>query len=488
MSQSMGMGHGMEQSLNPKMIAFYALLQQPSVELEQAIDSELQENPALDLTAERVCPACGVTMLTAMCRECGYQLSKEDEIAEIQKDKLADLALEAAPTEKPAYSADDEIDDVVARLVSPETLVDHLKWAWRLNCSKEHREIGDTLIGCINDDGYLDTDLETLSEGLCIPVEKLEEVLKEIQLLDPVGVGARTLRECLRLQLVHWDERDRAGDHPKLALTLIDEYWETMARHSYEDIARKMKVSLDIDSGSRRFHSHAPDTLSGTPISPFVAISGLAWRRSRAPRRHDFQSRRQGRRLRSHGQRIAQSGTCASTQFTASLWDAMRRDPAGYSSKDREHVQDLSDARARVHRQSQPAPQNASSSSSKPSLWSRASSWKKARIRSETANATCRSRTLWDLHESTVGRAVTGKHAMIPAGEVIPCEMFFDSSLSIKEVIKDLLAEENPRKPFSDEQISLELSKKGIEIARRTVTKYREALKVPPAAQRRRYD
>jgi len=83
---------------------------------------------------------------------------------------------------------------------------------------------------------------------------------------------------------------------------------------------------------------------------------------------------------------------------------------------------------------------------------------------------------------------VSGKHALIPSGDVIPCEMFFDASLSVKEVIKDLLALEDPRHPYSDEQISGELSKKGIEIARRTVTKYREALKVPPAAQRRRYD
>ena len=155
MAQSLGMTTGMEQTLNPKMIAFYALLQQPSVELEQAIGEELQENPALDVTAERVCPACQATMLTAECRECGYKLTKEDDEVEIQKDKLADLALEAGPTEKPTYSSDDEMDDVVARLVSPETLGDHLRWAWRLNCSKEHRELGLTLIGCINDDGYL---------------------------------------------------------------------------------------------------------------------------------------------------------------------------------------------------------------------------------------------------------------------------------------------------------------------------------------------
>ena len=125
MSQSLGMGHGMEQSLNPKMIAFYALLQQPSVELEQAIDSELQDNPALDLTAERTCPACSAIMLTDVCRECGYRITKEDEEAEIARDKIVDLSIEAAPGEKPTYSPDDELDDVVARIVSPATLGDH---------------------------------------------------------------------------------------------------------------------------------------------------------------------------------------------------------------------------------------------------------------------------------------------------------------------------------------------------------------------------
>lgn len=485
MSQSLGMGQGMEQSLNPKMIAFYALLQQPSVELEQAIDGELQENPALDLTAERVCPACGATMITAMCRECGYQLSKEDEIAEIQKDKLADLALEAAPTEKPAYSADDEIDDVVARLVSPETLGDHLRWAWRLNCSKEHREIGDTLIGCINDDGYLDTDLETLSEGLCIPLEKLEEVLMEIQLLDPVGVGARTLRECLRLQLVHWDERERAGDHAKTALTLIDEYWEAMARHSYEDIARKMKLPLDDVQDAADFIRTRLTPYPGRQYRPSWQSQGS---QGAGRVRPDVTiSKVEGKdgvyevtvsESRSLGLRV--------NAVYRQLWDAMRRDPSGYSSKDREHVQIyLTRAREFID--------NLNQRRKTLKLIIEAVAAEQGKFLEEGTHALKPLTRLsvahqLGLHESTVGRAVTGKHAMIPAGEVIPCEMFFDSSLSVKEVIKDLLAEENPRKPFSDEQISGELSKRGIEIARRTVTKYREALKVPPAAQRRRYD
>lgn len=244
MAQTLGMQTGMEQTLNPKMIAFYELLQQPSVELEQAIEEELESNPALEVSAERLCPACGATMLTAVCRECGYSLTKEDEEVEVQRDRSIDIALEAAPMEKPMYAGDEEQDDVMARLVAPETLGEHLRWAWRMVCTDQNSEIGEALIGCINDDGYLDCDLETLAEGLDVPLERLEAVLRDIQQLDPIGVGARSLRECLRLQLEHLRQRERAGSHAELAAKLIDHHWEAMARHSYEDIARKLKVPL----------------------------------------------------------------------------------------------------------------------------------------------------------------------------------------------------------------------------------------------------
>jgi RNA polymerase sigma-54 factor len=168
------------------------------------------------------------------------------------------------------------------------------------------------------------------------------------------------------------------------------------------------------------------------------------------------------------------------------LWDAMRRDPSGYSSKDREHVQQyLTRAREFID--------NLNQRRKTLKLIIEAVAAEQGRFLEEGTHALKPLTRLsvahrLGLHESTVGRAVTGKYALIPAGDVIPCDMFFDASLSVKEVIKDLLAEENPRKPYSDEQISIELSKRGIQIARRTVTKYREALKVPPAAQRRRYD
>ena len=120
MAMSLGMRGGMEQTLNPKMIAFYELLQQPGVEINQAIEVELQDNPALEVSAERECPACGAMMLTAVCRDCGYRLTKEDEEKEVEREKEVDLSIEATPTEKPQQFGDAETDDLMARLASPK--------------------------------------------------------------------------------------------------------------------------------------------------------------------------------------------------------------------------------------------------------------------------------------------------------------------------------------------------------------------------------
>lgn len=484
-NQSLGMSTGMEQTLNPKMIAFYELLQQPSVELEQAIDLELQDNPALEITAERLCPACGATMITAVCRECGYRLTPEDETREAEQIKQIDLAIEAAPMEKPAYYSDDEGDDIMARITAPETLGEHLIWVWRMNCSDEHRELGNTLIGCINDDGYLDSSLEELSEGLGEPLEKLEAVLKEIQQLDPIGVGARDLRECLRLQLQHLEAKERDEGHARLAIRLIDEFWEATARHSYEDIARKIKVPVKAVQGAADFIRQRLTPYPGRQYRPSWQTSGPQGEGRIRPdvtitkvEGEDGVYEVTVSESRSLGLRV--------NAVYRQLWDAMRKDPAGYQNKDREHVQQyLTRAREFID--------NLNQRRKTLKLIIEAVAAEQGRFLEEGTYALKPLTRLsvahkLGLHESTVGRAVTGKYAMIPSGEVIPCDMFFDSSLSVKEVIKDLLAQENPRKPYSDEQISAELMKRGIEIARRTVTKYREALKVPPAAQRRRFD
>lgn len=483
MAQSLGMSTGMEQSLNPKMIAFYELLQQPGVELEQAIESELQENPALEVTAERLCPACGAHMMSAVCRECGYKFTKEEEEAvEAVHEKIQDLAIEASPMEKPVYTGDEDGFDVMARLTATETLSEHLHWQWRMSCSDENRALGDQLIGCINDDGYLDSDLETLAEGLDVPLETVEAVLAEIQNLEPAGVGARSLRECLRLQLVNRDKGPDA-DTAQLALRLIDDFWQALARHSYEDIARKLKTSVERVQEGADFIRTELSPYPGRQFNPSWH-SGSPHGEGRVRADVEIKKVDEGvyivevNESRSLGLRV--------NSVYRQLWDAMRKDSVSYSSKDREHVQTyLTRAREFID--------NLNQRRKTLKLIIEAVAAEQGEFLEQGTHALKPLTRLsvahkLGLHESTVGRAVSGKYAMLPNGEVIGCEIFFDASLSIKEVIKDLLAQENHRKPYSDEQISAELAKKGIEIARRTVTKYREALKIPPAAQRRRYD
>jgi RNA polymerase sigma-54 factor len=488
MALSLGMSSGMEQTLNPKMIAFYELLQQPGVELNQAIEQELQDNPALDVSAERQCPACGATMLTDVCRECGYRFNKEDEDRERDKDKELDLSIEAAPMEKPQYVGDMETDDVMARIVSPESLGEHLRWAWRLQSTKDNYDLGLALIGCINDDGYMDNELDLLAEGLGVEMERIEEVLREVQQLEPVGVGARDLKECIRLQLENFAQREHESaeekEFAKMALKIMTTHWEALARHSYEDIARRLKIPVERIQDVADFIRERLTPYPGRQYRPSWQSQGPG---AQARIRPDVEIKKIDG-MPGQYEVVVQESRSLGLRVNGvyrQLWDAMRRDPTGYSSKDREHVQQyLTRAREFIDNLNQRRKTLKliieAVAVEQGEFLERGPHDLKPLTRLSVAHKL-------GLHESTVGRAVAGKFALIPAGDVIPCEIFFDASLSVKEVIKDLLCEENPRKPYSDEQISHELSKRGIEIARRTVTKYREALKIPPAAQRRRF-
>jgi RNA polymerase sigma-54 factor len=202
----------MEQTLNPKMIAFYELLQRPVVELNQAIQVELEENPALELTAERLCPACGAVMLTDVCRECGYRPGAYE--TELQKSP-SELSNDPTPASKIQNFDDDDLDDPMARLAAPETLTEHLHWAWRLQSTDVDYDLGCSIIGCLTDEGYLEEGLEPLAEGLGVEVADLEKVLLQVQQLDPPGVGARNLQECLRLQLENFVMRENEKNTEK---------------------------------------------------------------------------------------------------------------------------------------------------------------------------------------------------------------------------------------------------------------------------------
>lgn len=483
MALSMKQGMGIEQTLNPKMIAFYELLQRPVAELNQAIEAELEENPALEISAERLCPACGAAMLTDVCRECGYRPGSDE--VELSKSP-SDVSIDPTPASKTQHFDEDDFDDPMARLAAPETLSEHLHWAWRLQSSDEDYDLGCAIIGCLSDEGYLEEGLEPLAEGLGVEVDALEKVLLQVQQLDPPGVGARDLQECLRLQLENFVTRENEKDSEKelaaLALRMVNKQWHAMTRHAYEEIARKMRLSLQQVQAAADFVRHRITPYPGSQFRPEWQTRSSGDARLRPDvvisKNENGAYEVIVRESRSLGLRI--------NGIYRKLWDSMRREPDTYSSKDREHVQQyLTRAREFID--------NLNQRRKTLKLIIEAVAAQQGEYLEKDLHAMKPLTRLsvaheLGLHESTVGRAVSGKFAQIPTGSIVPCEIFFDASLAVKEVMKDVLAQEDPRKPYSDEKIARLLEERGIEIARRTVTKYREALKILPAAQRRRYD
>ncbi len=467
--------------LSPKLIAFYEMLQLPSLELEQSIVNELQDNPALELQSERLCPVCQNPLVDGVCRDCGFQ--QGDPIDPFEQ--MTTFAADYRPGDRDPLTAanpDDDDFDPIARLAAPLTLQENLKWHFRALASADEQALGETLIDCLDDDGYLEGDLAELAEGLGVEFVELERVLQRVQLLDPPGVGARNLRECLLIQLQQLAE---AGQPNELAQRMVTEHWALFGRHRYEEIATKLRVSASRVQAAADFISHNLNPYPGRAYRP-----EWQWQPQLEPGmvRPDCIIREvETRRGRSWLVEVPEARSLALrvNRTYRSLWEQMKRDHRGHSPQDREHVQKyiarakdfISNINQRRHTL-QLIMQKVVEEQRE--FFEGGTEYLKPLTRLKIAAAI-------GFHESTIGRAIVNKHALLPTGELMPCDEFFDQSLPVKEVIKRLLADEDARRPYSDEQMATLLRGKGIDIARRTVTKYREAMRVLPASKRRRF-
>ncbi|MES2628228.1 MAG: RNA polymerase sigma-54 factor, partial [Bacteroidota bacterium] len=231
----------LQQKLSPQQIQLMKLLQVPTLELEMRIKEELEMNPALEEGQDEVD--------TEALPEDNSDDYEEDTRTESEKE--VDISDYLNDDDTPDYkyeannkSADDEEKSVpVAQGTSfHELLSDQLQL--RLLNEKE-RKLAETLIGNLDDNGYLRRDLESIvddlafSQNIMTSAEELEKVLKVVQDLDPAGVGARDLRECLLLQIMR---KDKITNNTFLAKEILEDYFEEFTRKHYE----KIKQSLDI--------------------------------------------------------------------------------------------------------------------------------------------------------------------------------------------------------------------------------------------------
>lgn len=450
------------------------VLQFSSMELEQAIANELAQNPALELSDGPRCRRCGSEMRDGYCSWCGVvdDHATEEWLPPHQLDRDYD----GGPSDS---GGDVDWDDPISGLSSRTTLSDHLLHQARLSLPAEDVAIAAHLVDSLDDHGFLRCDLDEVASATGVDRTSVERVLGVVQSLDPVGIAARNARECLLLQIRHL--RDEGVVQPLVEL-LISEHWQLLGRCSAATVAQDVGVTIDdvcealdfIRQNLNPYPAHAwwfdlhdspPDDFVVCPQPDVIIRSSVEAEgeyeielpKARAPQLKvsrayrgalgevgvadqltDQRGWEQWKEFRSRARlfvRSVEQRWRTLYELTSCLIDCQR----DYLARGEFHLRPLT--RARVAE-------------------------------------------MMDVHESTVSRAVAGKYARLPCGEIVPLEKFFDSAAPVKRMIEDMVEQE--AEPLSDGKIAAKLAERGHDVARRTVAKYRNALGILPCTLRRR--
>jgi RNA polymerase sigma-54 factor len=461
-------------TMTPQLQQAIRLLQLPVMELQTQIQTALDENVMLEVEEPEASAEDG-------------QASDSDASESDEPEEFADAEPEVAvaaetdwedsqktgPSEAPK-SADPRTTVEYADR-SEETLRDHLLWQLELeNLDARTTAIGQAIIDAINDDGYLTDDAETiratLAPDVLVSIEDIEQVLvKLVQQFDPVGVGARSVSECVQLQLKQL-AADTAG--LELAMRIAAEHLPLVAEHQYGVLKRLLRASdSDIEAAISLVRACQPRPGANVFTAPpeYVVPDVFV-------RRHE-------------GQWVVELNNSMSPQlrvnqlYAGSLgrgeeYDALKAQlqEARWLIRSLEIRNEtlLKVALTIVQRQTE--------------FLEQGEEYMRPMVLRDVAEAI-------EMHESTVSRVTTNKYMHTPRG-VFEFRYFFSShvagdagdqsSTAVRAKIRKLVSAEDPEKPLSDSQIAQMLSEGGVTVARRTVAKYREAMKIPSSSDRKR--
>jgi RNA polymerase sigma-54 factor len=449
----------LQAKVTPKQIVANRILAMSSVELQQAVADELDENPALELVEEATCPTCGGATFGGVCPNCSPRT---------EGPSANDLF---EPSSGPARD-DPDADDPIARAEASFTLQEHLDWNLRAVLPARLHEVATWVIGEIDDNGLLTASDDEIARESGSTPQAVARVRKALRGMEPIGIGARNVRESLLMQLAHLREN---GIHvPAVAEALVTQYIEQLAERHFRDIARALGVDEEKVLEAWEF---IKSNLHPYPASAFVAAT-----RGDSPRpilRPDVLIREVDGELevevvesRRFSLRVAASYASVSAALRSPTW----------SDSEKEHVREHV-GRARffidaVRRRRATLQRIAGT------LVKRQQDYLLHGVRHLVPLTRAEVASEIGVHESTVSRATADKFVMVPSGEVVPFSHFFTASLSVKDQIKAMIEREDTSHPLSDQQIAEALLADGVAIARRTVAKYREELRILPARLR----
>jgi RNA polymerase sigma-54 factor len=456
--------------MTPQLQQAIRLLQLSSLELSDLLQQEINENPVLDeqvedSDAER--EASGET--PAGEGEADEPLSGLDNKAEFDWKEY----FRSDGKRSSAYNADDreELDPIITKRTSLE---DHLAWQLHLHPFAElEMKIGEHITGNLNTDGYLQVSIEEICRDCGADQQQVEAVLEKIKKFDPVGVAARNLQECLLAQA------DVLPGDQRLVKSILLQHMANLEARRYQAIAKDLKISLEAVIEA----SHIISNMEPRPGRAFSQNETLYI----TPDIYVYQVNDEWVVvLNEDGQPKLRIN---------SFYKKALADPDLVSPKTRDYIQEkLHSAlwliKSIYHRQGTIVKVMKSIIKFQRDFFDYGAGHLKPLVLRDVAEDI-------SMHESNVSRVTTNKYVHTPHG-VFELKYFFNSGLSsdngesiasesVKNKIKELLQQEDPHKPRSDQDIADLLKGQGINIARRTVTKYREMIGILSSSKRRKH-
>ncbi len=489
MKQSLQLKLGQHLTMTPQLQQAIRLLQLSTLELQTEIQEALETNPMLEVVED------GNTDTVSERREdsSGERTGSASDDVELAEgaDRATDNQEQNIPKDLPTDSDWEDTFDTYSPVQRSgdadvtgyeqanggESLQEHLLWQLNLSTiSDTDKAIATTIIDAVNDDGYLSTSLEEIHQSLSeleeLELDEVEAVLYRVQDFDPPGVAARDLRECMIIQLRYYDE-----ETPWLneARQIASEHFDLLAKREYQTVMRRMKLTEDkmqqvvqlIQGLNPRPGGHI------TGDQPEYIIPDVFVKKIKGKWRVDLNPDiTPNIGINSLYAKLAHRNTTKDAAFLKNSLQEARWFIKSLKSRNETLLKVSSSIVARQR-----------------GFFEYGEEAMKPMVMHDIAEAV-------DMHESTISRVTTKKYMHTPRG-IFELKFFFSSHVStvtggecsataIRAILKKLIAAEIPNKPLSDNKLATLLAEQGINVARRTVAKYREAMSISPSNERKR--
>ena len=459
----------MQAKVTPKQIAANYILQMSSVELQEAIAQELDENPALEMEELPTCAICGRPVAGSYCTECmPRKAESEGDDGRVSPDDLPGDGSTRLRDEADEF-------DPIARAEADFTLEDHLTWNLHAQLPGRLHPVADHVIGALDSNGFLTESDDEVAGATGVSLADVEQVLAAMKGLEPIGIGSRSITESLLAQIDYLREQDSVSIPPHAEAVIAEHLAELGER-------RFREIGVAVGATQRQVMTvweFVKSNLNPYPTAAFTAaVSGDA---SRPIIRPDVLIREsegeltvevvESRRFSLHVAPIYSS--LSSKLRSAETTEDEKEHVRQYVGRAKFFIDNINRRRATIQRIAE-------------CLVERQRDYLVHGVQHLVPLTRAEVGEVIGMHESTVSRATAEKYVMLPRGEVVPFSHFFTASLGVKDQIKRMIEAEDTRHPYSDQEIADALAEEGVALARRTVAKYRDELQILPARLRHR--